>query len=203
MKLLQLLAAVALPALLLSSCGDDDSDSSESSLVGWYIQDNIPSSKDLEITDPELIQRIKDDPEDKANIFDDNGLMCQFRKNENYDGWDGSSFPTNVIHIVNSKQLEWYSDEYHHDYASRYGCCIWQQGSRGTIGKTLLYKIDGGILGPLAYYGTATNYIYTRDGDMITFVDGKETIKILITSDGLIVNGVSGKFKKYDPSKTY
>ena len=179
--------------LLLVSCGKDGGGKGND-IIGWYIEDDAPTASDLEITDPELLQDIANGTD---YIFTEAGRMIQFRKDNN--AMSSPSFQSFIVHIVSDKVLEFYQNNSDGD-----ACYIWKVGSSGTAGRTQLYKIDGGVLGPLAYYGVCYTYKYTRDDDTLTITNGKETETFIVSKpNGLTLTGYPGKFKKYDPNKTY
>lgn len=179
--------------LLLTACGKDGGGSG-SDIIGWYIEEDAPTASDLKITDPELLQDIANGTD---YIFTEAGRMIQFRKDNN--ATSSPSFQSYIVHIVSDKVLEFYQNNSDGD-----ACYIWKVGSSGTVGRTQLYKIDGGVLGPLAYYGVCYTYTYTRDDDILTITHGKEAETFIVSKpNGLTLTGYPGKFKKYDPNKTY
>ena len=94
--------------------------------------------------------------------------------------------PINVIRIVNDNSLLFYVGWLYED---------------GASSDDAIYKIyAGSIFGNMTYYGTPTYYTYARidnkiilsNGDIYTIVDG-----------GLIKDGSSGRWSKYNQNKRY
>ena len=54
----------------------------------------------------------------------------------------------------------------------------------------------------MSFYGKPTIYFYEKDGDMITITIGKETEKMVVQSDALLMNG-GGRWPKYKQSEMH
>ena len=187
MRLIQYSLLTLASVILLVSCGKDGVGKGAE---GWYIGECAPTAEYIRNNgDPEMLK----DP-DKWNVFNDSGRMIQF--------WIGGgrfeTFETYIIHISSGNVLEIYQGN---DFGDP--CWISKQDSPSVVGRTKLYMIDGWTLGKLAYYGDGISYVYTRDGDILTIKVSNETQTFVLTSGGLIMNGQPGKFKKFDPQKTY
>ncbi len=203
---------VAAAALLLVSCGKDSqgNGSGGNGLVGWYVSTPVPADEyKSRITELDNeIKRIENSGHSyefdwltESECFADDGFF------NTYFGtaYESGNLPTSLtfghthydfIHIVNDSVLEYYES-----------CSMYKDGSTGTLGKEKLYTFRFGKVGPLdfgtiSYYGTAVNYVYTKEGNKITITQGSEKEVIAVTDGALIPNGMS-KMVKYDPTKTY
>ena len=83
------------------------------------------------------------------------------------------------IHIVDKNQLNYYES-----------AVLAKDGSEITKGRDRIYSlktVKGA--GNMSFYGYPTVYFYERDGDFLTVTQGKETVKIKIEAQALLMNG--------------
>jgi len=188
---------VAMLSICLSSCGDDDDSAGMGSgLKGWYMNlSEVAKQSDFNIINEAI---------DNEEVLSSYRYGGQIHKHiASYDEFidsDGAysdsdasfgrlrftiSTPINAIRIVDDTTLLSYSAWLYID-------------GRGT--GDIVYRFYAGrIFGNMAYYGTPSYYTYAKvdnklivsNGDIYTVVDG-----------GLIKDGSSAKWSKYDPTKT-
>ena len=201
-KLWNLLAIimVAMLSIGLSSCGDDDNDDGGglgSGLKGWYTNLNeVAKESDFNIINEAI------DNEEVLSSYRYGGQIHkhiasydEFIDSDGFYSDSDASFgrlrftistPINAIRIVDDTTLIFYVGWLYID---------------GKGSGDVVYKLYAGrIFGNMAYYGSPTYYTYAKvenklvvsNGDIYTIVDG-----------GLIKDGSSGRWSKYDPNKRY
>ena len=190
-SLLVLLMATMLNVSFTSCCKDDEQGGS--GLEGWYTN---------------LSEVAKQSDFNKLNTAISNGEVLSSYRYSSYVasrdlfiGSDGSyndtnayfgrlrfsiQNPINAIRIVDDTTLLFYVAWLYED---------------GASSDDVVYKLyAGSIFGNMTYYGTPTYYTYAHvenkiivsNGDIFTVVDG-----------GLIKDGGSGRWSKYDPTKKH
>lgn len=194
------LMLVAMASFTLSSCGDDDDDDGGglgSGLKGWYTDlSQVAKQSDFNvineaINNGEVLSSYRYGGQVHKHIasydefIDSDGL---------YHDWDASfgrlrftiQTPIVAIRIVDDQTLISYNPMLYIDGASN---------------EDAVYRLYAGpIFGNMTYYGSGSYYTYAKvdnkiivsNGDIYTVVDG-----------GLIKDGSSGKWSKYDPTKRY
>ena len=91
------------------------------------------------------------------------------------------------IHIVDKNQLNYYES-----------AVLAKDGSEITKGRDRVYSIKRvKAAGNMSFYGYPTIYFYEREGDFITITLGKETAKIKIEDQALLMNG-GGRWPKFN-----
>jgi hypothetical protein len=91
------------------------------------------------------------------------------------------------IHIVDKNQLNYYES-----------AVLAKDGSEITKGRDRVYSIKKvKAAGNMSFYGYPTIYFYEREGDFITITLGKETAKIKIEDQALLMNG-GGRWPKFN-----
>ena len=182
----------------LSSCGNnDDGDGASSGLKGWYTD----LSKVAKQSDFEEINKAIDNNEvlssyryggqihyhyaTRDEFIDSNG--CYNDSKASFGRLRFSIFtPIEAIHIVDGNTL------------LDYNATLYEDG-RGP--GDAVYRLNAGrIFGNMTYYATPINRTYTiledklivSNGDIYTIVD-----------NGLIPDGSSRRWSKYDPNKRY
>ena len=191
----------AMVSLSLSSCGSDDNNDDGgglgSGLKGWYTNlSDVAKQSDFNVINEAI---------DNEEVLSSYRYGGQIHKHiASYDEFidsDGAyndsnasfgrlrftiSTPIYAIRIVDDTTLLFYSA----------GLYVDGKGSGDVV-----YKIYAGrIFGNMAYYGSPSYYTYAKvenklvvsNGDIYTIVDG-----------GLIKDGSSSRWSKYDPSKRY
>lgn len=193
------LMVTAMVSLSLFSCGDDDDDDDNlgSGLKGWYTElDKVAKESDFDIINEaidngELLSSYHYGGETHNHI----ASYSEFINSDGlYNDWNASfgrlrftiSSSIQAIRIVDDTTLLYYSAMLYVD-------------GRGE--GDAIYKLYAGrIFGDMAYYGDPTYYTYAKvdnkiivsNGDIYTIVDG-----------GLIKDGSSSKWSKYDPTKRH
>lgn len=190
----------AIVCLSLSSCGGDDDDNGsglESGLKGWYTNlSEVAKQSDFNvineaIDNEEVLSSYRYGGQTHKHIASYDEFIDSDGAYHDSDASFGRlrftiSTPINAIRIVDDSTILFYS--------------AWLYIDGRGLGDTV-YKFDAGrIFGNMAYYGTPTYYTYAQvenklvvsNGDIYTVVDG-----------GLIKDGSSGKWSKYDPNKRY
>ncbi|MDO5482973.1 MAG: hypothetical protein Q4F47_08055 [Bacteroidaceae bacterium] len=192
------LMMVAMVSLSLSSCGndnDEDGGGLGSGLKGWYTNLNDVAKQ----SDFNVINEAIDNEEVLSSYRYGGQIHKHIASYDEFIGSDGvysdsnASFGRlrftisnhiNAIRIVDDTTLLFYSAWLYID-------------GRGS--GDVVYKLHAGrIFGNMAYYGTPSYYTYAKvdnklivsNGDIYTVVDG-----------GLIKDGSSAKWSKYDPAK--
>ena len=192
--------------MTFTACGGDDDDggSNGSGLTGWYY---TSSHTDGIYTGEEILSMCREDLLKDGTIkaddyFYPDGLFGKTPPAREY--WDGTVWVVEeavtpylyktlyVMHIIDNQTIECYETS-----------DLWKLGASGAKGLDLLYQISCPYLGTLAFYGKpAYYYVYTRNGNTISFTDNGEKVVFAITSDGLLQSG-GGKWTKYNPSTVY
>lgn len=191
---------VAMLSVGFVSCGDDDDDDgggSSSGLKGWYTNLNdVAKQSDFNIINEaidneEVLSSYRYGGQTHKHIASYDEFIDSDGCFNDFDASFGRlrftiSTPINAIRIVDDTTLLFYSAMLYVD-------------GRGP--GDAVYKLYAGrIFGNMTYYGTPTYYTYAKvenklvvsNGDIYTVVDG-----------GLIKDGSSSKWSKYDPNKRY
>ena len=91
------------------------------------------------------------------------------------------------IHIVDKNQLNYYES-----------AVLAKDGSEITKGRDCIYSLKKvKAAGNMSFYGNPTIYFYEKDGDFLTVTQGKETVKIKIEDQALLMNG-GGRWPKFN-----
>ena len=179
---------VAVLSVSLMSCGgdDDDEDSGGSSgIVGWYA-----NSKDINGGIIEWIDMVDGWQKESAEMFGNSYQGLSFnRQGELLIDGDVYNGRYDVYNIVNSNTIV------------RYYGHVCQYGAPIASNETFLFKFEHNTLGTLALYGYQSFYysywidegkLYSTEPEIFT-----------ITSRGIIPDGSSDVYIKYDPENTY
>ena len=194
---------------LLASCGKDTgSEDSSNGITGWYVDSPTPAEvfggriaalnadiKKMESSgDGWTFEWVTVD-----QCYGEDGFLNTYFG----EAYASGNLPYTMtfghlhydfIHIIDGTTLAYYEN-----------CAMYKDGSSGTIGKDKLYTFKFGKIGPLdfgnvSFYGKATHYVYSRDGNKLTIKQGGETVDIIASNGTLISNGGS-KMVKYDSKK--
>ena len=173
---------VAMVSMSLSSCSKDKDDDSGSDLTGWYARTDLMTFW-LELVD------------DDYGYFEFNSQGEVIYVSTM---WGGSrqnystgiyNYDDPVYNIVDDNTI------------IRYYGSIYEYDSYAALGKKLLCKFYYPPLGMLGLYEHSAQYFtYWTDNNTL-FTTEYETY--LITSSGIIPNGSSFTWYKYDPEDTY
>lgn len=177
--------------VVLTSCSDDENDSS--GLKGWYTNLNVaPNQSDFyklntAISNKEVLSSYRH----SSYVASRDLFIGSDGRYDDTDAYFGRlrfsiQNPINAIRIVDDTTLLFY--------------VAWLYEEGAGSGDEVYKFYAGSIFGSLAYYGTPTYYTYSRvdnkivttNGDIFTVVDG-----------GLIKDGSSVRWSKYDPTKKY
>jgi len=188
---------VAMVSLSISSCGNDDDDGggTGSGLKGWYTNLNdVAKQSDFNklneaINNGEVLSSYRYGGQTHTyvasrDLFIDSDGM--YNDSDAYFGRLRFSIQTliNAIRIVDDHTLVFYVAWLYED---------------GASSDDVIYKLyAGSIFGNMTYYGSGSYYTYVKvenkivvsNGDIYTVIDG-----------GLILDGSSEKWSKYDPNK--
>ena len=187
---------VAIVSIIFVSCGgDDDNGVTGEGLKGWYTNLNEVAKQ----SDFNVINEAIDNKEVLSSYRYGGQIHTHIASYDEFIDNDGCYHDSEasfgrlrftisknilVIRIVDDKTLLFYSAMLYVD----------GRGSGDAV-----YKLYAGrVFGNMAYYGTPTYYTYAKienklvvsNGDIYTFVDG-----------GLVKDGSSGRWSKYDPNK--
>ena len=186
-----MMLAASVMTLTFSACGGDDDDDdnkgngSSSGLTGWYIRQDIKGSW-LDISS-----------DDYDYTFNMQGEIIGIGKAWPYTGSEanmstlGQVFGQDVYYIPDDETFIKYEGIYYKENAS------------SAAGKTLLYKFNYGTLGTLGLYATHSYYYtYWREGNKLYTTEDGWTV-YTVTPNGIIRDGSSFVFSKYDPNQIY
>ena len=191
------LMVVAMVSLSLSSCGDDDDDDGGlgSGLKGWYTNlSDVAKQSDFNklndaINNNEVLSSYRYGGQTHTYIASRDLFIGGDGMYSDSDAHFGRlrfsiQTPINAIRIVDDQTLIFYVAWLYED---------------GASSEDVVYRLyAGSIFGNMTYYGSGSYYTYAKvenkivvsNGDIYTVVDG-----------GLIKDGSSAKWSKYDPSK--
>lgn len=187
---------LAIMASLLFSCGDDE-EAVNDGLRGWYTNLNVVAEKsDFDeineaIYNGELLSSYKYGGErhdyiaSRSLFIDGDG---HYHDTSAYFGRLRFSIQSsiNAIHIIDSSTLLFYIAHLYED---------------GASSADAVYKLYAGpVFRYMTYYGTPSYYTYTRVDNKIIVSNGDI---YTVANGGLIKDGGSSKWSKYDPSKVY
>lgn len=182
--------------LCVTSCGDDE-EAVNDGLRGWYTNLNAVAEKsDFDeineaIYNGELLSSYKYGGERhdyiafRSLFIDGDG---HYNDTSAYFGRLRFSIQSfiNVIHIIDSSTLLFYIAHLCED---------------GASSADAVYKLYAGpVFRYMTYYGTPSYYTYTRVDNKIIVSNGDI---YTVANGGLIKDGGSSKWSKYDPSKVY
>lgn len=173
-------------SISFTSCGSDDDDGDTSSgLIGWYIRQDLKGD-------------VLDSWTDSFDFtFNMQGEIIGTGKawpwegeEENMTEWS-KSMPSTVYFIPDNETF------------IRYYAGYYRENAPAAENKTLLYRFNYGSLGTLGLYAEhAYYYTYWREGNKLYTTEDGWTV-YTITPSGLIPDGSSFAFSKYDPDKIY
>lgn len=178
----------------LISCGENDDDYNNGSDVrGWYILDAAKAS-DFDVINEAIRSKEVLSSYRHATYVATKELFLE-------NGWYSDSNAkfgrlrftiqniANAINIIDKNTLAFYS------------ASLWPEGECAESGHELVYRLYAGpIFGDMAYYGRPTYYTYQKNGNKIFVSDGDI---YTITSSGLIKDGGTTMWKKYNHDKQY
>ncbi|MBR4898982.1 MAG: hypothetical protein IKZ48_09380 [Prevotella sp.] len=181
------IAMAATASFSLTSCGSDDDDDkgTSSGLTGWYIRQDL-----------------------KGNVLDSwaNSFDFTFNMQGEIIG-KGKAWPWDGEEI---NMTEWSRDMVTTVYFIpdnetfiRYYAGYYRENAPAAGNKTLLYRFSYGSLGTLGLYAEHTYYYtYWREGNKLYTTEDGWTV-YTITPSGLIPDGSSFAFSKFDPDEIY
>ena len=183
MKIRHLLIPSVIIAALLAGCSKEGG-----SKDSWYAEDLYTASyfDSMELSE-----------EGKSYIFTSGGIFAPGygEGGSYYDPetglWELSSHSDPIyvdfIHIVDKNQLNYYES-----------AVLAKDGSEITKGRDCIYSLKKvKAAGNMSFYGNPTIYFYEKDGDFLTVTQGKETVKIKIEDQALLMNG-GGRWPKFN-----
>ena len=177
---------------IFATCSDSDSDSSgNSGLKGWYLNLNsVAKQSDFD----EINKAIRN--KEVLTSYKYNEYIASRDLFINSDGSYNDSdshfgrlrfsidFLINVVRILDDQTLVFYIGHLYEDGASH--------------NEALYTFYAGSIFGNMTYYGTPTYYTYAKVGNKLIVSNGDV---YTVTSNGLIKDGSSAFWSKYDPKK--
>ena len=178
-----------------TACGGDSDDdengggngNTSSGITGWYIRKDLAN----EINNPYSVSTTSYKFNMQGEIIAIvNWPWETVPSEENVSGftWHGNDA---VYYIPDDETFIKY-------YGSHY-----RENAPAAAGKTLLYKFNYSNLGTVGLYAEDTYYYtYWRDGNKLYTTEDGWTV-YTITSSGLIPDGSSFVYSKYDPNTTY
>ena len=186
---LAMMFAASVMTLTFSACGGDDDDdnegndgnSSSSGLTGWYIRQDMKGF---------WLDLVADDTTFKFNTEGEIiGVTFSWGSSseQNYSGGTDQT----VYYIPDDETFIKYEGGYYKENAPAAG------------NKELLYRFNYGNLGTLGLYATYTYYYtYWREGNKLYTTEDGWTV-YTVTPSGIIPDGSSFVFSKYDPNQIY
>jgi hypothetical protein len=175
-----------LSLFVVTGCNKDDEGGGDAKgLKGWYA-----NSKDINGGICEWMDDLARIERDAAQLFGGTpqGLEVNSR-GEVYVAGDKFDDTYIVYNIENSNTIVKYFGH------------VLQYGASAASGETLLFKFNNSTLGTLALYGYTFRYYTYSTSDNKIWSDEPEIFTI--TSNGLIPDGSSIRYIKYDQDKTY
>lgn len=177
---------------MFATCSDSDSDSSRNDgLKGWYLDMNsVAKEADFD----EINKAIRN--KEVLTSYKYNEYVASRDLFINSDGSYSDSdshfgrlrfsidFLINVVRIIDDQTLAFYIGYLYEDGASN--------------NEALYTFYAGSIFGNMTYYGTPTYYTYAKVGNKLIVSNGDI---YTVTSNGLIKDGSSALWSKYDPQK--
>lgn len=174
------------------TCSDSDSDSSKNSgLKGWYLDlSSVAKQSDFN----EINKAIRN--KEVLTSYKYNEYVASrdlfINSDGSYNDTDSHfgrlrfsiDFFINVVRILDDQTLVFYIGYLYEDGASN--------------NEALYTFYAGSIFGNMTYYGTPTYYTYAKVGNKLIVSNGDI---YTVTSDGLIKDGSSALWSKYDPKK--
>lgn len=186
---LAMMFAASVMTLTFSACGGDDDDgnegndgnSSSSGLTGWYIRQDRNSWLDL----------FADEGPYKFNL---QGEIIQERT------WPWGSVTEENMSHYNDYVVYYIPDD---ETFIRYYGAYYRENAPAAASKQLLYRLNYGTLGTLGLYAEYTYYYtYWREGNKLYTTEDGWTV-YTVTPTGIIPDGSSFVFSKYDPNQIY
>ena len=186
---------VAIVSVNLMSCGDDDDDEGSSGMKGWYtVLGDLPSQSDFNklneaINKQEVLSSYTYGGKKYTYVASRDLFINSDGSYQDDDAYFGRlrftiKNPINAIRIVDDNTLISYVAFLYIDGAST-----------GDV----VYQLDGGSnFGRMTYYGHGSYYTYVKVDDKIIVSNGDI---YSITSGGLIKDGSSSMWSKYNPKK--
>ncbi|MBO5750403.1 MAG: hypothetical protein J6R36_05605, partial [Bacteroidaceae bacterium] len=163
--------------------------------------DNVANAADFEvineaIRNEELLYSIRNDYVASKKLFlsyySDHFQPGQYYDGENYFGRLRFTIDPYItaINIIDNSTIIYY-----------YSSWLWEEGRCKEKGNEIVCKIYAGpIFGNMAYYGSPTYYTYQKVENKIIVTNGDI---FTITSSGLIQDGTTSVWSKYDRNKRY
>lgn len=178
-----LLFPLAIASAILTGCSKEGTFKDS-----WYAEDLYSAS---------YFESMDLSEEGKSYIFTSDGIFAPgYGEGGSYydpetDLWELSQqrdpIYVDFIHIVDKNQLNYYES-----------AVLAKDGSEITKGRDRVYSIKKvKAAGNMSFYGYPTIYFYEREGDFITITLGKETAKIKIEDQALLMNG-GGRWPKFN-----
>lgn len=192
MKNLQLVSIVAAAVMAVTGCSKDGGGFKNA----WYAE-KLYTAEEEEIAHYREIVEMEQQEDDLEYIFDESGIFNPTSKGfvalgTYIPGTSWGPVYCTFIHIVDKRQLNVYED-----------AILCKDGTSATQNREKVYSLDAkGAIGKVSFYGKPTIYFYEKDGDMITITIGKETEKMVVQSDALLMNG-GGRWPKYNQSEIH
>lgn len=187
-KIFWYLLTITMTSFSLVACGGDDDDngsgssSSSSGLTGYYIRQDMKGF---------WLDLVSDDTTFKLNSEGEIIGVTTWPWGETSEQNMSGGSSDIVYYIPDNETFIKYCAGYYKENAPAAG------------NKTLLYRFNYGNLGTLALYAKYTYYYtYWREGNKLYTTEDGMTI-YTITSSGLIPDGSSFLYSKYDPDTVY
>ena len=178
-----------------TACGGDDggdvngsssggNSSTSSGVTGWYIRQDLKGFS-LDLYSDTYNYKINSQGE-VIGV----GYAWPFEGDESSMS-SGNGFNPEVYYIPND------------DTFIKYETTLYAENASAANGKEMLYRFKYGNLGTLAYYATESSYYtYWQDGNKLYTTEDGWTV-YTITSTGIVPDGSSFIFSKYNPSTIY
>lgn len=188
---LAMMLAAGIMTLTLTACGDDDNKdndgggsyyedtSTSSGITGWYIRHDMAGF---------WLYLYSDDYTYSFNMEGEiMGVSSSYGTVQNFSNGEVQE----VYYIPDDQTFV------------KYSTCLYRENAPAASGKTLLYRFNYPNLGTLGLYAVSTTYYtYWREGNKLYTTDDGWTV-YTITPTGIVADGSSFVYSKYDPNKVY
>jgi len=188
---LAMMLAAGIMTLTLTACGDDDNKdndggayntSTDSGLIGWYRRQNSGNLEDW----------AKDG---QTLAFDSEGRVVVLESVP----WMDDVLEFNISELATEPVYYIPDDETFIKYTGQF----YKENSLAAGNKELLFRYYCVGLGYVGVYAESTQYYtYWREGNKLYTTEDGWTV-YTVTSSGIIPDGTSTLFSKYNPSQEY
>ncbi len=180
-------------ALTLCACGGGDDDksgnsgnesnstSTDAGIIGWYTRQDMAGF---------WLDLVSDDTTYSFNTEGEIiGVSSMWGTEQNFSG-----------SLADGNEVYYIPDD---ETFIRYYVGTYKENAPAANGKTLLYRFNYSYLGTLGLYATSTTYYtYWREGNKLYTTEDGWTV-YTVTPTGIIPDGSSFVYSKYDPNKVY